>query len=216
MNLADENLPSNNRSKENFLTALEKHRQSFDLEFDDETREKLAHFYCQVAGANALLHLTAPSSAEDFVVRHILESLWLARFFSAEQHLCDVGAGAGLPSLPLLIQNIGWQGTLIESKPKKAEFLRRLIDELELSNRVSVVEKQFAETVLPKSADLVVCRALDKFTTHLKKLLKWSENTPKAFFGGETLDEALRKNAVKFERKLLPMSEKRFVFLIKN
>ena len=156
--------------------------------------------------------LVAPCSAEEFAVRHILESLTILEFLPENARFADVGTGAGLPAIPCLIVREDLRGVLIESKLKKSNFLRETLPELNLENRAEIINRQFEEIEKPK-VYFVLCRALDKFSKKLPKLLKWSGKSKLLFFGGNSLREELEKNGMKFEAKLMPMSEQRFLFI---
>ena len=120
-----------------------------------------------------------------------------------------------LPGLPCLLARKDLHGFLIESKQKKAWFLNEAREKLDLKKQMTVIPRQFEEIRKP-DARVVTCRALDKFTQKLPALLKWSANSYLVFFGGDNLRAELRKYDLKFREKLLPMSEKRFLFQIKK
>ena len=157
----------------------------------------------------------APCSAEEFAVRHILESLTVLEFLPENARFADVGTGAGIPAIPCLLVRQDLRGVLIESKLKKAGFLRETLQKLNLEDRAEIINRQFEEIEKP-GVSYVLCRALDKFTKKLPKLLKWSGRSNLLFFGGNSLRDELEKNGLKFEERLLPMSEKRFLFIAKN
>lgn len=195
-----------------FTAALEARRDDFNLRLDDEQVARLADYYEFVQKNNDLLHLVAPISAAEFAVRHVLESLTLLDFLPENAVFADVGAGAGLPSIPCLLARGDLRGFLIEAKLKKANFLEEAFAALNLSERAAVVNRQFEEIEKPAAAAFVACRALDKFTQKLPKLLKWSRGAAMLFFGGPALRGELHKNRINFREKLMPASEQRFLF----
>jgi 16S rRNA (guanine527-N7)-methyltransferase len=156
--------------------------------------------------------LVAPSPPEVFAIRHILESLFLQKFLPEKAKFADIGTGAGLPSIPCLIVREDLRGVLIESKLKKARFLEAVLKECELEKRAKVFDRQFEELEKP-GVDFVTCRALDKFTEKVPRILKWSKGCNLLLFGGDSLGDELEKRRVKFESKLIPHSEKRFLFI---
>lgn len=204
-----------NKMREEFIESIQKHQNAFDLNLSESAINSLADYYEIIQEHNAILHLVAPSSAEEFAVRHILESLTLLEFLPKKAKFADVGTGAGLPSIPCLIVREDLRGVLIESKEKKVKFLSEVAEKLNLKNRVLIVNKQFEETE-KTNVSFVTCRALDKFTQKLTRLLKWSGKSSLLFFGGNSLREELNKNRIKFKEKLMPMSEQRFLFIAKN
>jgi 16S rRNA (guanine527-N7)-methyltransferase len=126
-----------------------------------------------------------------------------------------VGTGAGLPGIPCIIVRNDLKAFLIESKPKKSQFLNEVRLKLQLQKQLTVIGRQFEEFKRP-DVRTVTCRAIDKFTQKLPALVKWSAGAYMVFFGGENLREELRGQGLIFREKLLPLSEKRFLFQIKK
>lgn len=77
--------------------------------------------------------------------------------------LIDVGAGAGLPGLPILIERPDLAGVLLESRARRCDHLREAVRACGLDERVQVVEGR-AETHAAgpgrEAADIAVARAL--------------------------------------------------------
>jgi 16S rRNA (guanine527-N7)-methyltransferase len=200
---------------EKFIETIRNFQSDFGLKLEENHLKNLADYYELVQKNNPLLHLVAPCSEEEFAVRHILESLTLLEFLPKNTKFADVGTGAGLPSIPCLLVREDLQGILIESKLKKTVFLEEVVKECGLENRTSIINRQFEE-VSKSGASHITCRALDKFTQKLPKLLKWSKGSDLLFFGGNSLRDELQKNRVKFKEKLMPMSEQRYLFIGKS
>jgi hypothetical protein len=93
--------------------------------------------------------------------------------------------------------------------------LQKVLADCRLEKRAQIVNRQFEEIIKP-DVSYVSCRALDKFTQKLPRLLKWAAGCGLLFFGGNALREELKKNKVKFKEKLMPMSEQRFLFIAKS
>lgn len=195
-----------------FINAIKIHRTAFGLELPDVTIERLADYYALVQEHNPILHLVGPSSAEEFAIRHILESLTLLEHLPQNAKFADVGTGAGLPSIPCLIVREDLRALLIESKEKKTKFLDLAIQDLDLSRQAGVITRQFHE-VDPADCQIVTCRALDKFTEKLPRLLKWAMRRKLLLFGGGNLKAALQENRVRFTQRLMPLSEQRFLYV---
>lgn len=195
-----------------FSNTLQQFQQVFGIHLTDKNVESLSDYYSLVIRHNELLHLVAPCSVEKFAVRHVLESLTLLKHLPTDADFADVGAGAGLPSIPCLIVREDLSATLIESKEKKAEFLRTTVQTLGLTDRVNVIGRQFAEVA--NTSDVVTCRAIDKFVDVLPRLLKWSHHCNLLLFGGKNLADALRKSGIEPREVLMPLSEQRYLFVI--
>lgn len=198
--------------REEFIKSIEKHQPSFNLKLSAKRISALADYYELIQTHNPLLHLVAPCSPEEFAVRHILESLTLLEFLPKKTRFADIGTGAGLPSIPCLIVREDLLGFLVESKLKKGKFLEEVLSKCGLERRARIFKRQFEEIEIPNDVSAVTCRALDKFTQKLPRLLKWSKNRSLLFFGGNSLRDELIKNNVKFQERLMPMSEQRFLF----
>jgi len=198
--------------REEFIEAVRSNLTAFDLTLADEAVERLADYYQIVQQHNPILHLVAPCSVEEFAVRHILESLRLLAFLPQNVRFADIGTGAGLPSIPCLIVRHDLSAVLIESKAKKAAYLIAAVAQLDIAERATIVNRQFEE-VVTTDFSIVTCRALDKFSEKLPRVLKWAGRRRMLFFGGNALGEALKKAKVKFDRRLMPLSEQRYLFV---
>ncbi len=195
----------------NITEAIKKHQSEFGLNLEDEMISRLAVYYDLVMQNNELLHLVAPCNAEEFAVRHLLESLYALQFLPENTVFADVGTGAGLPSVPCLIIREDLMGKLIESKQKKGDFLKQIINTCGLEGRAMLINKQFQE-IQNIEVSYVLCRALDKFGKRVSQLKKWSDDANLIFFAGESVRRELVKNKISFREYLIPMSEKRFIF----
>ena len=195
------------------IDALRRNEKAFGVELTETQLEKLADYYQLVQEHNPLLHLVAPCSEEEFAVRHILESLTLLKFLPERTRFADVGTGAGLPSIPCLLVREDLSAVLIESKEKKAKYLEEATERLELSDRATIDNKQFEEA-RDFEFSFVTCRALDKFTEKLPRLVKWAKGRPMLLFGGKALSDALMNQKLKFTERLMPMSEQRYLFVV--
>lgn len=121
---------------------------------------------------NRRVNLTAIREPEQIVTRHFGESFFAASVLfpagaSADSRLVDVGSGAGFPGLAMRIVVPG-AVTLIESRQKKAVFLREASRSLGFSD-VEVFGDR-AERYLPPEgvSDLTVTmRAVERFEESL-------------------------------------------------
>lgn len=189
------------------------HQAAFGLDLSTARIDRLGEYYQIVQEHNPVLHLVAPCSVDEFAVRHILEALTLLKHLPTNAKLADVGAGAGLPSIPCILVRNDLRGRLIESKERKSKFLSETVERLGLSDRAEVINKQFIETHAG-SATHVTCRALDKFTEMLPRLVRWSRGRTMLFFGGPAVGEALEKNKKTFTAELTPLSERRYLYIV--
>ena len=201
--------------KSKFYKSVAKHQSAFEIDLSEETIRALENFYEGVMKNNNLLHLVGRCDAEEFAIRHILESLYAMQYLPENSFFADIGSGAGLPGIPCLIARKDLKGLLIESKQKKTEFLEKAVTMCDLENRAAVENNQFDEAE-DRGVSHVFCRAIDGFSKKMPRLLKWSKTADLIFFAGNNVRKALEKNKVEFSEKLIPMSERRFIFHIKR
>ena len=131
-----------------------------DLNFTDQSIEKLKKFKDLVLNENKKHNLIAKSTENLIWGRHILDSAQLVKFIDFKSHiLADLGSGAGFPGLVLAIFNKykDFHVKLYEKSPVKREFLSQVIQELELKAKVfgDVRDHRI-------DANIIVCRAFKK------------------------------------------------------
>lgn len=106
------------------------------------------------------IHLLSQRDYERISLRHFLPSLMALPYTQGCKRACDVGAGAGFPSLPLKIVMPQLDLVIFESQRKKADFLRHLVDSLDLKG-VEVINER-AERYTGRCFDLVLFKAVGK------------------------------------------------------
>ena len=184
--------------------------RAFDLDLSPETLEELGVFYSLLTRWNERLHLVAPCSPEEFATRHVLESLMLLKHLPQDAKIADIGSGAGLPIIPCLIARPDLHATLIESSQKKSVFLHEALKQLA---RPSVIIPKPFEDVPPPDVSFVTCRALDQFMNKISALIRWAPaGSTLLLYGGDSLRKKLHE--VRFEESRIPLSEKRFLFVV--
>lgn len=99
--------------------------------------EPLMAYLDELQKWNAAYNLTAIRNADEMVTKHLLDSLALLPHVGGR--LLDVGAGAGLPGIPLAIANPTLDVTVLDSNGKKVRFMRHAVRTLALPN-VTVAE----------------------------------------------------------------------------
>ena len=196
---------------EQFRHALVLNSAEFGVEFQSVQLERLSSYYELLLKWNPKLHLVAPCSPEEFAVRHILESLTLLTHLPANARVADVGTGAGLPTIPCLVMRDDLHGVLIESSPRKAAFLKEALRAIEPRDRARLIVARFEDVPCP-DVDFITCRALDRFSELLPKLIDWAPlKATCLLFAGESLLEQIRQLRPVSSIERIPRSEKRFL-----
>ena len=195
-----------------FKDSLKANQESFRVTPTDVVVARLSEYFRLVMKWNPRLHLVSPSSANDFAVRHVLESLWLLHHLTENAKVVDIGSGAGLPLIPCLIARTDLNGTLIESSAKKGVFLREALKLIDDPDRAQVITSRF-EVVPTPHVDFVTSRALDGFQELLPDLIRWAPQSSRLLlFGGDNLGDALNKQQIAYRLELIPNSDQRFLF----
>mgnify|MGYP001817115129 FL=1 len=113
-------------------------------------------------------NLVSFSSREELVRRHILDALAAAPFLDGRGRLLDIGSGAGLPGVPLLVVRPLWSGVLLEPRQKRWAFLRVVVRELGIK----------ADVECSRYQDLGDCHPVDVITIRAvgdhKSILEWA------------------------------------------
>ena len=131
-----------------------------DLNFSDQSIEKLKEFTKLVLKENKNHNLIAKSTENQIWSRHVLDSAQLVKFvnFSCKS-LADLGTGAGFPGLVIEIfnKNKAFHVKLYEKSPVKRKFLMRTIKHLRLNAEVlgDIRDEKL-------DADIITCRAFKK------------------------------------------------------
>lgn len=119
---------------------------------------------------NAQINVVSRKDMSDFLERHVLHSLGIAKVmsFQAGSKVLDVGTGGGFPGIPLAILFPDVDFFLVDSIGKKMKVVRAVAQELGLKNVRTAHDR--AENINEKF-DFVISRAV----TRMPAFLKWIE-----------------------------------------
>lgn len=112
---------------------------------------------------NKRYNLTAIVAPREAARRHVVESLEALPFLDARAGdlLCDLGSGNGYPALPLVLAVPSLRAVLVEAREARAAFLRAVVRECGLGERVRVEQARLAGAdALPPETTLVTFRGL--------------------------------------------------------
>ncbi|WP_242112018.1 16S rRNA (guanine(527)-N(7))-methyltransferase RsmG [Luteimonas aquatica] len=129
------------------------------LSLDPALAEPLLAYLTLLDRWNRTYNLTAIRDPREMVTLHLLDSLAMHPHVRGIATLADLGAGAGLPGIPLAIAVPALRVTLVESNGKKARFLREAVRVLGLDN-ARVVEARAEAVDEPGAFDAITARAL--------------------------------------------------------
>lgn len=101
------------------------------IELNDTQVEQFSMYADLLVEWNEKVNLTSITDPQEIVIKHFLDSLTLGQFVKAHK-LADIGTGAGFPGIPLKILHPELQLFLVDSLAKRLDFLKVVIDQLEL------------------------------------------------------------------------------------
>lgn len=152
-------------------------QQLLGLTLTQQQSEAFHLYHKELVSWNTRFNLTAITDSEGVQVRHFLDSLSCLMAIGEirqGQSLIDVGSGAGFPGLPLKIVVPGLRLTLLEATGKKTDFLRHIVDMLELRH-VTVIHaraEQAGQDPFHREAyDWVTARAVAAMPTLVEYLM---------------------------------------------
>lgn len=92
---------------------------------DDTALDRFDKYAELLVEWNGKMNLTAITEPEEIEVKHFLDCLMLPKYFNLDyiQTVIDVGAGAGFPSMPLLIYKPDLCLTMMDAINKRLTFL---------------------------------------------------------------------------------------------
>lgn len=131
------------------------------IKLDEAALEKFDRYASLLVEWNQKMNLTAITQYEEILEKHFYDSLLVSKNIELNGNLCDVGAGAGFPSLPLKIAFPDLSVTILEPIGKRCVFLNEVIQQLNLEKvRVYNVRAEDAAKEMRESFDVVTARAV--------------------------------------------------------
>ena len=107
------------------------------------------------------MDLTSENDARLVLEKHIFDSLQYARALHKEGSTMDIGSGAGFPGIPLKIVYPGMDMVLVESRRKRANYLKSVVHVLNLKNiKVINARAEELDVEYQKRFDQVIFKAV--------------------------------------------------------
>jgi 16S rRNA (guanine527-N7)-methyltransferase len=135
----------------------------------DKQLDQFEKYFQTLVEWNEKMNLTAITERSEVYLKHFYDSISAAFYFDFTKpfHLCDVGAGAGFPSIPLKIAFPHLEVTIVDSLNKRISFLNHLANVLNLENVHFIHDRAETFGVNPshrESYDLVTARAVARMS----------------------------------------------------
>ena len=115
------------------LEVLENELGRFQLDLNPNQISTLARYCDELVRWNEKINLTGLTGAE-LVRRLVVEPAWIATQLRLSGTLADIGSGNGSPAIPLHVVSDLSKSHLVESRAKRAAFLRHVVSFLKLQN----------------------------------------------------------------------------------
>ena len=160
-----------NRQLETFRRTLSEEAGRLSFTLSPRELDALGLHYELLRKWNPRARLTAAIEPERAAIELFADCLAACAFADSlasessgsAPHVIDIGAGAGLPGVPLKILRPEWLLTTVESNAKKIAFLKILVRELDMKR--TTIRQGRAETIareddLRGRFDLAFCRAV--------------------------------------------------------
>ncbi|MBO1198237.1 16S rRNA (guanine(527)-N(7))-methyltransferase RsmG [Staphylococcus simiae] len=138
------------------------------IELTATQKEQFQTYYTLLVEWNDKMNLTSITDEHDVYLKHFYDSITPSFYydFNRDITVCDIGAGAGFPSIPLKIIFPQLKVTIVDSLNKRIQFLNYLAAELGLQN-VSFIHDRaetFGKGVYRESYDVVTARAVARLS----------------------------------------------------
>ncbi|MCH7323469.1 16S rRNA (guanine(527)-N(7))-methyltransferase RsmG [Solibacillus sp. MA9] len=119
-------------NEQQFIEALKQK----GIELSDEQVAQFRKYFELLVEWNEKMNLTAITDLEGVYLKHFYDSISASFYFDFTKvtTVCDVGAGAGFPSIPIKICFPHLEITIVDSLNKRITFLNQLANELNLNN----------------------------------------------------------------------------------
>lgn len=116
------------------MEELKKYLESLKIQNIDKILNKFSIYYDLLIEWNNKFNLTSITDKKDVEIKHFIDSISSYNYINNNSLICDIGAGAGFPSIPLAILKNDSHFVLVDSLNKRVNFLNEVINKLELKN----------------------------------------------------------------------------------
>ncbi|AOV06359.1 16S rRNA (guanine(527)-N(7))-methyltransferase RsmG [Sporosarcina ureilytica] len=152
-------------NEEQFLQALKEH----NIDLTEKQIIQFKTYFEELVEWNEKMNLTAITDEPSVYLKHFFDSITAAFYvdLTGKKTLCDVGAGAGFPSIPLKICFPELHVTIVDSLNKRIGFLNHLAEKLELENMefVHARAEDFGQNkAFREKFDIVTARAVARLS----------------------------------------------------
>lgn len=138
------------------------------IAIDDFQADRLWSYHNLLRQYNPDLNLTRIHNFENMVLKLYVDSILPGALMPLPSPLMDLGSGPGMPGIPLKIVFPELEVILAESRSKRTDFLKIVIEKLELQN-ISVISKSITESFM-EPVNGVITRAVENMGLTLERI----------------------------------------------
>ena len=138
---------------------------------DSSLVTKFERYYVLLVDWNNKFNLTSITQKDEIEQKHFVDSLLGLDFINSGDKVCDIGSGAGFPSIPLAIVKSDCNFTLVDSLAKRIGFLNEVVGQLSLANCTCLHSRAEDFATNHKDFDICVARAVAPLPTLLEYTL---------------------------------------------
>lgn len=152
-------------NEQQFIDALKEK----GIELNDTQIAQFKKYFELLVEWNEKMNLTAITDLEGVYLKHFYDSISPSFYFDFTKvtTVCDVGAGAGFPSIPIKICFPHLQITIVDSLNKRITFLNHLTEALQLDHMhfVHARAEEFGQNLAYRAKfDVVTARAVARLS----------------------------------------------------
>lgn len=136
------------------------------------TCDQMLAFLAEWKKWSGKIDLTSENDAKLVLERHIFDSLQYARALRKEGRTMDIGSGAGFPGIPLKIVYPEMNMVLVESRRKRANYLKTVVSALSLKN-IEVINARAEELAEREEYRNQFDQVIFKAVGPLQKCMEW-------------------------------------------
>lgn len=157
-----------------FNEYLRENLNKINIEIEEEKVKQFYLYMNKLLEWNKKINLTAITDENDIILKHFVDSLTALKYIKDKSKVIDIGTGAGFPGIPLKIQREDIQITLMDSLNKRINFLKEVINKLNLQNICAIhsrAEELARNSNYREKYDVAISRAVANLSTLVEYML---------------------------------------------
>lgn len=178
--------------------SFKKELENLDIKINKIQEEQLLIFFNFLIKKNQEFNLTTITDKKEVYLKHFYDSLTVVKGINLNkiESLCDLGSGAGFPGVVLKIFFPHLKVTLIDASNKKINYLKELINLLNLKN-IEAIHARMEDYSKnhPEKYDLITVRAVGDLSVVLELSVKALKINSKIVFYKGNLDKVKMVNS---------------------